>query len=239
MSSDHGPDVEGAGQFASPPCFMHEIDPAYGGLAPDKTQAHNVARWRMAERERLIAARLALSPGDREKTASLIARDLDTIVPEMPSTVISLYWPFRGEPDLRPWMATACARELRVALPIVIAKTQPLEFREWRPDARMERGVWNIPYPADGAVVVQTVVIASLVGFDPGGYRLGYGGGFFDRTLAALPAKPLTIGVGYSIGAVPTIYPQWHDLPMTWIITGNEVPRRGPVSAGKETVLKK
>lgn len=239
MSSDQKPDDEEAGQFASPPCFMHEIDPAYGGLAPDQTQARDVARWRKIERERLIAARLAKSPEARNESASLIVRDLDTIVPEMSSTVISLYWPFRGEPDLRPWMAAACARGLRVALPIVIAKAQPLEFREWIPGARMERGVWNIPYPADGDVVTPTVVIAPLVGFDPEGYRLGYGGGFFDRTLAALPAMPMTIGVGYSIGAIPTIFPQWHDLPMTWIVTGHEAPRQRSIAAGQKSVPRK
>ncbi|MBS0244479.1 MAG: 5-formyltetrahydrofolate cyclo-ligase, partial [Proteobacteria bacterium] len=158
MSSDHKPDDEEAGQFASPPCFMHEIDPTYSGLAPDQAQARDVARWRKTERERLIAARLAKSAEERNEAAGLIARDLNTIVPETPSTVISLYWPFRGEPDLRPWMAAAYARGLRVALPIVVAKAQPLEFREWTLEARMERGVWNIPFPAEGAVVVPTVV---------------------------------------------------------------------------------
>ena len=65
----------------------------------------------------------------------------------------------------------------------------PLMFREWRPDARMARGLWNIPYPADGAEVIPTVVLAPVVGFDQDGFRLGYGGGFFDRTLAAFPSE--------------------------------------------------
>lgn len=226
MSCDHTRDGEPSGQLASSACFMREIDPASGGLMPDHIQARDVARWRKAERERLIAARLALAPAEREEVARFIARDLDTIVPDRSATVISLYWPFRGEPDLRPWMADACARGLRVALPIVKAKAQPLEFREWTPGARMERGVWNIPYPADGTVVAPTVVIAPLVGYDAAGYRLGYGGGFFDRTLATLAAKPLVIGVGYLLGAISTIYPQWHDVPMTWIVTGHEKPRQ-------------
>lgn len=212
------------GLFASPPCFMHEIDQADGGTPPDAIQARDVARWRKAERGRLIAARLALSESDRKAHAELIARDLDALIPSAPGTIVSLYWPFRGEVDLRPWMAKACAAGLRTALPVVLGKGQALVFREWTPNARLERGIWNILQPADGASVVPTIVIAPLVGFDPDGYRLGYGGGFFDRTLAALSPKPLAIGVGHDVGAIPTIYPQPHDIPMDWIVTGTRAP---------------
>lgn len=217
-------DDEGMGTFSSPPCFMHEVDPAYTGLMPDAVQVRDVARWRKAERERLIAARLALPMSEREQHAQLIARDLDNLVPRTPGTIVSLYWPFRGEPDLRPWMSDACAAGLRTALPVVVAKAQPLVFREWTPGARLERGVWNIPYPADGALVAPTVVIAPLVGFDPACYRLGYGGGFFDRTLAGMTVKPLIIGVGHPVQKIATIFPQPHDIPMSWIVTGLSAP---------------
>ena len=218
------------GSYASPPCFMHEVDPAYTGLA-DPQQARDVTRWRKAERERLIAARLALSVEERMVNAAAIARCLDTLIEFAPTTVVSLYWPFRGEPDLRPWMSEAYRRGARVALPVVVAKAQPLEFREWSPEARLERGVWNIPFPADGAKVIPSVVIAPLVGFDPECYRLGYGGGFFDRTLAALRRKPVLIGVGHPICAIPTIFPQPFDVPMDWIVTGEGEPKqRGALS---------
>jgi 5-formyltetrahydrofolate cyclo-ligase len=69
-------------------------------------------------------------------------------------------------------------------------------------------------------------VIAPLVGYDPDGYRLGYGGGFFDRTLVAASPRPLAIGVGHPLAALPTIYPQPHDIPMDWIVTGNNAPAR-------------
>src|SRR5581483_9571489 len=170
------------GTFASPPCYMHEIDPAYAGLVIDPRQARDVARWRKAERQRLIAARLAVPVGVRQECARRIRGHLDRLVPASPATVVSLYWPFRGELDLRPWMASAHGRGIRVALPDVVAKAAPLIFREWHPGAPLKPGVWNIPVPADGAEVTPTVVIAPLVGFDPDGYRLGYGGGFFDRT---------------------------------------------------------
>ena len=83
--------------------------------------------------------------------------------------------------------------------------------------------------PADGALVTPDVVLAPLVGFDPDGYRLGYGGGFFDRTLAALSPRAFAIGVGHPVAAIPTIYPQPHDIPMNTIIVGagaGSAPRR-------------
>jgi 5,10-methenyltetrahydrofolate synthetase len=213
------------GTFASPPCYLHEIDPAYAGLIVDPSQARDVARWRKAERQRLIAARLTLPVAAREECAAHVAADLDHLIPFSPSTIVSAYWPFRGEPDLRPWMAAVHARGARIALPIVVGKGMPLVFREWYPRARLEPGIWGIPVPAEGAEVTPTVVIAPLVGFDHHGYRLGYGGGFFDRTLAALDPKAVAIGVGHPIGALPTIYPQRHDIPMDWIVTGHKVQR--------------
>ena len=119
-------------------------------------------------------------------------------------------------------------RGARIVLPVAIALGQPLVFREWRPNTRMARGLWKIPYPADGAEIMPTVVIAPLVGFDKECFRLGYGGGFFDRTLAGLAASPQVIGVGYPGALIPTIFPQPHDIPMDWILTGATPPlRRG------------
>ena len=88
----------------------------------------------------------------------------------------------------------------------------------------MARGLWRIPYPADGAEVVPTVILAPVVGFDAACYRLGYGGGFFDRTLARMTGKPLVIGLGYPGALIPTIFPQPHDIPMSWIVTGATPP---------------
>lgn len=222
--NDNNNDAEG---LSSPPCFLHEIDPAYSGLEPDPEQERYLKQWRKSERERLIGERIAMPVSKRESVGELIARDLDALVPDTRETVVSIYWPFRGEPDLRNWMSSICGRGLRAALPIVVAKGQALKFREWTPETRMERGVWNIPIPtSDSPDIVPNVVISPLVGFDPSGYRLGYGGGFFDRTLAGLSPKPLVIGVGYKEARIPTIYPQWHDIPMTYIVTGEEPPTR-------------
>lgn len=215
-----GEDQEKPMRYASPPCFMHELQLDFRTAAEGDAQARaDVMRWRKAERLRLIEARLAVSAEERMRMARLIADGLDAAVGEIQDRLVSLYWPFRGEPDLRPWAERIIARGGRVALPVVVEKGRPLIFREWRPGEELEKGVWNIPIPASGPEVQPDVVIAPVVGFDPGNYRLGYGGGFFDRTLAAMPAKPLVIGIGYATSAIPTIYPLPHDIAMDMIVT--------------------
>lgn len=218
-------ETDGPG-YASPPCFAHELTLGRDGYAVvDPQTARDVARWRKAERERLIAARLAVPAEERRELAAEVAAELDQLIAPGPGLTVSLYWPFRAELDLRDWMQRAAERGARVALPVVVAKGQPLVFREWRPGCRMERGVWNIPIPAEGEEVVSNVTIAPLVGYDPACYRLGYGGGFFDRTLAALSPRPRVIGVGHPIAAIPTIHPQPHDIPMDAIVTGRGLLR--------------
>lgn len=187
---------------------------------------NDVDLWRKGERQRLIAARLALSVEYRTAQASAIAKQLSEMIAVDSTTVISVYWPIRAEPDLRPWMRVMWQRGARIALPVAIALRQPLVFREWRPDGPLARGLWKIPYPADGAEVVPTVVLAPVIGFDPACFRLGYGGGFFDRTLAGMPADRLVIGLGFPSASISTIYPQPHDVPMDWIVTGATAQKR-------------
>ncbi len=202
--------------YASPPCYAHEFENA----AP--LPGVEVGPWRKAQREALIAARMALPVDERTRVAEEVALVLDRLIAPGPGVIVSLYWPFRAELDLRGWMARAQARGARIALPIVEAKAQPLKFREWLPGCKMERGVWNILNPADTDWLTPNVVIAPLVGFDPGCFRLGYGGGFFDRTLAALNPRPMVIGVGHPAAALRTIHPQAHDIPMDVIVTGKD-----------------
>lgn len=205
-------------EYASPACMLHEIDPAYAGLtlpAPPE----GVLAWRKARREELIAARLAIPADTRAAYSQAISDALDRELDDIAGKAISLYWPFRGEPDLRPWMERATARGATCLLPIVVEKRKPLIFKSWKQGEKLDRGIWNIPIPAEGREMLPDIVISPLVGFDPRLYRLGYGGGFFDRTLAAHPGKPLVIGVGYSSQHIPTIHPQTHDIPMTRIIT--------------------
>ena len=210
---------EGACEAGSSPCFMHELG-ADGTSVVDPQQERDVVRWRKAERERLLALRLALSAEYRTGQTVAIAAELDRLIPTEGPPIVSVYWPIRSEPDLRAWMQARSGRGTRIALPVAVAHGQPLTFREWHPGARLAHGLWRIPYPADGEEVTPTVVLAPVVGFDRQGYRLGYGGGFFDRTLAVLRPKPLVLGLGYPCTAIATIFPQPHDIPMDRIVTG-------------------
>ena len=217
-------DPEGQGSYASPPCMMHEVDPAYMGLseaeAVDPQQRRDVMRWRKAERERLVKARLAIPADERRTLGDRMAERLSDVIGDPAGLVVSAYWPFRGEPDLRGLLKQVIAGGGQAALPVVVEKGQPLIFRSWQPRDPLERGVWNIPVPAEGApVVVPDVVISPVIGFDTQCYRLGYGGGFYDRTLAALPHRPRVLGVGFTVAAIPTIFPLPHDIPMDCVIT--------------------
>lgn len=214
-----------SGQYASPPCFMHELGENYDGFVPSSAvqQWTDVARWRKAERERLITDRLAIKPEARKQYAKQIIRKLDAIIGSPIGYVVSAYWPFRGEPDLRPWIESLHARGGQFAFPVVVERNAPLIFRVWAPGAPLKRGVWNIPIPDESAEeVVPDIVIAPVVGFDPHCYRLGYGGGFFDRTLKVIGGESRVFGVGYSQQAIPTIYAQPHDIPMEAIITESD-----------------
>ncbi|PZF78043.1 5-formyltetrahydrofolate cyclo-ligase [Aestuariivirga litoralis] len=178
-----------------------------------------VMAWRKSERERLIAARLAAASDQRAAWSHAIADVLQRAIGAANGLIVSTYWPFRGEPDLRPLMARLEAMGGCCALPVVLAKGQPLVFRRWKEGEPLVRGVWNIPVPAEGAEVEPDVVIAPVVGFDPHCFRLGYGGGFFDRTLALRAPRPRVFGVGYELQAIATIHPLGHDIPMQAIVT--------------------
>ncbi|MGE0847402.1 MAG: 5-formyltetrahydrofolate cyclo-ligase [Flavobacteriaceae bacterium] len=185
-------------------------------------------QWRKSERERLIAERLAIAPAERRAMSERIAAGIEREIGDVRDRTVSIYWPFRGEPDLRAFAGRVNERGGRIALPIVVRAGAPLMFRLWKQGDPLEKGVWNIPIPAaDAPEAVPDVVIAPVVGFDPRRYRLGYGGGFFDRTLAGLGGKPLTVGIGFSQQAIETFRPHEHEIPMNLIVTeeGRRVAR--------------
>lgn len=191
----------------------------------------DILAWRKDERLRLIEVRIGTNVGLRRRHAREIMARLSDFIGDLSGRSVSVYWPFRGEPDLRPWMENLAERGGSCALPIVIEKNSPLIFRIWKKGGKLVPGVWNIPVPADSAEVVPDVVIAPVVGFDPACYRLGYGGGFFDRTLATLSPRPIIIGVGNAGAAITTIHPLPHDIPMDVIITECETVIPAPANA--------
>ena len=174
--------------------------------------------WRKAQRERLLALRQGLPAADRQRWGEKIDAALRALLVERPG-VLGVYWPFRAEFDPRPLIDWAVAAGRGVALPVVIDKKGRLEYRAWQPGEPLVDGVWNIPVPEKRDIVTPTVVLAPLVGFDRACYRLGYGGGYFDRTLAALSPRPFAIGIGFELQQIETIYPQPFDVPMDVIVT--------------------
>ena len=179
----------------------------------------DLKQWRAAQRAELLARRIAVPEAQRRRWTQSITRRLLEGFPQLRGIVIGCYWPFKGEFDPRH-----AARELRslgarIALPVVVQKNAPLVFREWWPGAPMTRGVWDIPIPDETVLLAPQALLIPPVGFDPAGYRLGYGGGFYDRTLAAMPLRPLAIGVGFELCRIPTIHPQSHDIAMDFIVT--------------------
>lgn len=224
----HDPDDDIEEEYASPPCLMHLVEPGSGRLrsAGGRRQWADVKRWRKAERQRLIASRLAIPAEERRRHAGRIADEVGRFLGDVSNQIVTAYWPFRGEPDLLDWLDGLRAQGATCALPVVTAAQAPLVFRRWHRGAVLTPGVWSIPVPADGEEVVPDVVIAPLVGFDPACYRLGHGGGFFDRTLASLAHRPRIVGVGYARLALQTIYPQAHDIPMDVIVTEDGIVAR-------------
>lgn len=175
--------------------------------------------WRKAERTRLIDLRLSFRREDLKQRADVISATLLSEIAGRSNLIVSAYWPIRGEPELRPLMRELQSSGHRTALPVVVERNAAMVFREWKSGDRLERGIWKIPVPADGQEVMPDIIIAPVVGFDDQCFRLGYGGGYFDRTLASLPRRPRVIGVGYSCAKMPTIHPKPHDIPMSCIVT--------------------
>jgi 5-formyltetrahydrofolate cyclo-ligase len=178
-----------------------------------------IRAWRKAERDRLVAVRVALPRAERDGANAAIGAALEQLTRRRGGRLIGFYWPFKGEFDARPLARRLVGEGLRFALPVVVEKGAPLIFREWRPGIRMVPRIWQIPVPADGPAVAPDLVWVPLLGFDSAGYRLGYGGGYYDRTLGPALPRPFAIGIGYERVRLASIRPQPHDIPMDAIVT--------------------
>lgn len=180
---------------------------------------NDITAWRKARRAELIARRVALSREQRAPWNERITELLWEGCPIARDTVVGFCWPFNAEFDARFVIRRWRGQGATAALPEVVAKGQPLRFRTWWPGVTMVWGVYDIPVPSGSDVVVPDIALVPMNGFDERGYRLGYGGGYFDRTLAACDQRMLTIGIGYELARLTTIYPQAHDIPMDFVVT--------------------
>ncbi|MDP3511972.1 MAG: 5-formyltetrahydrofolate cyclo-ligase [Sulfuritalea sp.] len=174
---------------------------------------------RAALRREKLAARMALDETTRVEFSARIEAHLATLLAPLPSQTLAFCAPVRGEFDARPLASRLLQRGWQAAMPIVVDTDAPMRFRRWTPASTMGVDRYDIPIPLDGPDLVPDVVLLPLLAFDAQGFRLGYGGGYFDRTLAALVPRPLAIGIGYELGRVADIRPQRHDIPVAAIVT--------------------
>jgi 5-formyltetrahydrofolate cyclo-ligase len=174
---------------------------------------------RRAERERLIAVRLAAPAEERQRWSKAIEPRLLRLLLSLAGRSIGLYAPVRGEFDPLPIAEALIAAGRTLALPAVVERRGALEYRRWHPAVEMEQGPLAIPAPRAREVVRPEILVLPLVGFDDRKFRLGYGGGYFDRTLAAVSPRPVTIGVGFENAHLATIWPQPHDIALDHIVT--------------------
>ncbi len=189
----------------------------------DPTEAKRALRKQAAAR-RDAAAGIAGEAGAR-LTETLLGAD---ILPA--GAAVSGFWPIGSEIDSRPLLRALAARGHVVALPVVVGRDRPLVFRAWAEDDAMAEGPWGIREPLESAAEVRPrVLFVPLLAFDRDGYRLGYGGGFYDRSIARLRAAGpvLAIGLAWAAQEVPAVPHDALDEPLDWVLTERELFRTG------------
>lgn len=177
----------------------------------------NALRTRM--RRDCIAARLAIPALQRAAHEARIHALLGEWFASRPAASVGFCWPIRAEVDCRPLILRLLAAGWRAAMPVVIERNAPMRFRAWGEETPMTRDPYGIPVPRSEEVPAPAVLLLPLVAYDAAGYRLGYGGGYFDRTLAHCEVRPVTLGVGHAIGHVDSIFPAAHDIPLNMVVT--------------------
>jgi 5-formyltetrahydrofolate cyclo-ligase len=174
-------------------------------------------------RRQLQAERQAMV--DRHQRSVHLQEVLRVWLVSRQESTIGAYWSIKGEFDALPalyrWSEAHAHR--RIGLPVINRETKRLAFHVWYPGCPMEEDAYGIPKPKDTEVFAPQLLLVPCVGFGPGGLRLGYGGGFYDRTLAAIEPAPLTVGVGYAHGFVPWLEAEPHDVPLDVILTEDGV----------------
>ncbi len=182
--------------------------------------------WRKQQRQALLEQRMAAPTALRLEQGEAAKQQLRNAVDLGAHRTLGIYWPLRAEMDVRDIARAHLDAGGIVGLPVVVERNAAVEFWRWEPGMKMSKGIWDIPIPAARELVHPGMLIVPLVGFDTGCYRLGYGGGYYDRTIAAATPRPLCVGLGFSMAALPSIFPQPHDIAMQLIVTERGVQQR-------------
>lgn len=174
-------------------------------------------------RQQALGRRSRMTEAERARAAIKIKKTFLSSMTLRPGSIIAGYWPIKSEPDIRPVLKEMAKRGYRVALPVVIEVKQPLSFRTWDQSTLMRDGRFNIsePDPETSFPVVPDIILVPMLAFDLQGHRLGYGAGFYDRTLGYLKDinNPKAIGISYECQIFPSVCHDKHDRPMNMIIT--------------------
>ncbi|CAN5539698.1 5-formyltetrahydrofolate cyclo-ligase [soil metagenome] len=181
---------------------------------------------RAALRTKLIAARQALP--NRLELAVELQRMLRAWLTSRSETSIGAYWPIKGEFDPLPavyrWTEGAADGVVRqVGLPVVDKVAGSLTFHAWYPGCPTELDAYDIPKPKGTEQFVPTMLLLPCLGYGPAGVRLGYGGGFYERTIKSLQPRPLTVGLAYAHSFQPLLRAEPEGLPMDVVITEDGV----------------
>jgi 5-formyltetrahydrofolate cyclo-ligase len=205
---------------------------------------------KQSKRKTLIEERLNLP--DRQLRADMLQRVMRIWLVGRTDEVIGAYWPIKGEfdplPALYRWQEDAMLNQdsasngagldkplqiiteslasrspRKIGLPVVDKVHKTLSFHAWYPGCPMEEDAYGIPKPKDTELIVPTLLFVPCVGYGPGGFRLGYGGGFYDRTLATLQPRPITVGLGFTHGWLPDMEAEPHDIALDALLNDNGV----------------
>lgn len=181
-------------------------------------------------RRALIAQRQAIAAHDSRRVAlhAVLLQWLHGATQcERTPNVIGAYWPIKGEfdplPALLEWQSQAPSQR-HIALPVVDTQRRSLRFHAWTPQAALQDNAWGIPepLPSSAPALTPNVLLIACVGYGihaTGVYRLGYGGGFYDRTVPTLEPRPLSVGLAFAANLIPHFSPQPHDVPLQLIVT--------------------
>lgn len=196
-------------------------DPA----APDPA-AHAPAKRKRALRREATRARNAAAKGADADTAAAALRDRAlTVLDAAPGDIVAGFWPMGTEIDVRPLLTALHEAGAACCLPVVVTRDAPLVFRRWAPGDSLEPAGFGTSVPGeDASVATPGKLIVPLLAFDRRGYRLGYGGGYYDRTLAALrlTGPALAIGVAFAAQELAAVPHDRHDVPLDWVVTERE-----------------
>lgn len=175
--------------------------------------------YRTTLRRQCLQAREALGAAEHALLSARIARNLEAQLQLHQPGCIGFCWPYRAEFDARPLIKSLLTSGWTACLPVVGDEVGPMRFRAWTAATPMQADRHGIQTPMAGAEVIPDLLLLPFNAIDACGYRLGYGAGYFDRTLAVMQPRPYVIGVGFGVGVVASVCPQSHDIPVNCRVT--------------------